>query len=150
MINEYQQLLDDCERELNNSGQGAINRICELLHNRIAYYNWVGFYLMDEASRELVLGPFAGAPTEHTRIPYGRGICGQVAESGKPFVVQNVDEQDNYLACSLETRAEIVVPVYHKERLIGQIDIDSHSSAPFTRDDEAFLNALCEKVAPYL
>ena len=102
---------------------------------------------MDDADQALHLGAFVGAETDHVRIPYGRGICGQVAESGETFVVPDVHAQDNYLACSIETKAEIVVPVYKDGKLVGQLDIDSHKRDPFSPTDQAYLEQVCEAVA---
>lgn len=86
--------------------------ICEILESRVEHYDWVGFYLVnEESSNELVLGPYVGAKTEHTHISFGKGICGQVANTHHTFIVQDVREQNNYLACSLEVRSEIVEPI---------------------------------------
>lgn len=128
----------------------ALQNICELLQTAIQHYNWVGFYMMNDHEQLLTLGPYAGAATDHTRIPYGRGICGQVAVNGETFVVPDVWQQDNYLACSLETKAEIVIPIYYEGKLIAQLDIDSHYIDPFTQDDEDFLNRVCLICAPLL
>lgn len=124
--------------------------VCELLQSRIPYYDWVGFYFRDGDLEELKLGPYAGEPTEHTRIPFGKGICGQVAVSNKNFVVPDVAAQDNYIACSLNVRAEIVIPIFVKGENIGQIDIDSHTPDPFTEADEGFLEFICREVAKIL
>lgn len=125
----------------------ALN-VCALLRDRVPYYDWVGFYLVDpNAERELVLGPFVGDPTEHTRIAFGKGICGQAAETGQPFVVQDVSQETNYLACSVHVKSEIVVPMFKAGALIGELDIDSHTLAPFTEEDEAFLKAVCDAAA---
>lgn len=137
------------ERMLNilqNDGWQGILPVCQLLKERIAHYQWVGIYWMNDSEKMLYLGPFAGAETEHTRIPYGRGICGQVAVSGVSFEVPDVWAQDNYLACSLETKSELVVPIYCKERLIGQIDIDSHFLNPFSSEDHALLESLAKAI----
>ncbi len=124
-----------------------LQKICQLLSDEIDYYNWVGFYFKNGDKNELKLGPYVGAPTDHTIIPYGKGICGQVAESNQTFVVPDVYAQDNYLACSIETKAEIVVPIFKNGENIGQIDIDSHTINPFTEADTELLNYVCEKVA---
>ena len=102
---------------------------------------------MDDVDQALHLGAYVGAETDHVRIPYGRGICGQVAESGETFVVPDVHAQDNYLACSIETKAEIVVPVYKDGKLVGQLDIDSHKRDPFSPADQAYLEQVCAAVA---
>jgi L-methionine (R)-S-oxide reductase len=105
---------------------------------------------MNDADQRLELGAYVGASTDHTRIPYGRGICGQVAESGVVFVVPDVHAQDNYLACSIETKSEIVLPIYKDGKLIGQLDIDSHVRDAFGPNDQALLEKICEEVASAL
>jgi len=127
-----------------------VQNICDTLHSTVPYYNWVGIYFMEDHSNMLQLGPFAGAATEHTRIPYGRGICGQVAVSGKKIVVADVNAEDNYLACSIETKAEIVLPIFKADKLIAQLDIDSHYPDPFTDADLQFLEQLCSELGPIL
>ena len=124
--------------------------IVEWLDENVAYYNWTGFYFMNDEKQQLEIGPYVGAYTDHTVIPYGRGICGQVAVSGQTFEVPDVHAQDNYLACSLETKSEIVVPIYKGEKLVGQIDIDSHELDPFTPEDHALLKAVANFVADRL
>ena len=124
--------------------------ICELLKLEISYYDWVGFYFKNGDKNELKLGPYAGAPTDHTIIPFGKGICGQVAVSNKNFVVPDVKAQDNYIACSLTVKSEIVIPLFVNGENIGQIDIDSNTLNPFTKEDEEFLEFVCAKVAVLL
>jgi L-methionine (R)-S-oxide reductase len=124
--------------------------ICIRLQSEYPKYNWVGFYWMNDADQRLELGAYVGASTDHTRIPYGRGICGQVAESGVVFVVPDVHAQDNYLACSIETKSEIVLPIYKDGKLIGQLDIDSHVRDAFGPNDQALLEKICEEVASAL
>lgn len=121
--------------------------ICELLKNSISYYNWVGFYFRNGEKEELILGPYVGAATDHTVIPFGKGICGQVAVSNKNFVVPDVAAQDNYIACSFTVKSEIVVPLFVDGENIGQIDIDSHVLDPFTAADERFLEFVNEAIA---
>lgn len=127
-----------------------LKHICELLEAKIPYYNWVGFYFKNGNKNELKLGPYVGEPTDHTIIPFGKGICGQVAISNKNFVVPDVAAQDNYIACSITVKAEIVIPIFVHGENIGQIDIDSNTPDPFTEDDERFLEFVCEKVASIL
>ena len=124
--------------------------ICELLEENVSYYNWVGFYFRNGKKEELILGPYVGAPTDHTVIPFGKGICGQVAVSNQNFVVPDVTAQDNYIACSITVKAEIVIPIFVKGENIGQIDIDSNTPDPFTKQDEDFLEFVCEQVASIL
>ena len=124
--------------------------ICELLQSEIPYYDWVGFYFKNGDKKELKLGPYAGSATDHTIIPFGKGICGQVAVSNKNFVVPDVKAQDNYIACSLTVKSEIVIPLFVNGENIGQIDIDSNTLNPFTKEDEEFLEFVCAKVAVLL
>ncbi|MFH6768747.1 GAF domain-containing protein [Gaetbulibacter aquiaggeris] len=127
-----------------------LQNICVLLEKRVPHYNWVGFYFRNGKKEELVLGPYVGAPTDHTVIPFGKGICGQVAVSNKNFVVPDVSAQDNYIACSIAVKAEIVIPIFVNGENIGQIDIDSNTPDPFTQEDERFLEFVCAKVATIL
>ena len=124
-----------------------LKNLCQFLSDNVDYYNWVGFYFKNGDKNELKLGPYVGAATDHTIIPYGKGICGQVAESNETFVVPDVYAQDNYLACSIETKAEIVVPIFKNGENIGQIDIDSHKINPFTEDDTKLLDYVCSRVS---
>ena len=124
--------------------------ICELLKSEVPYYDWVGFYFKNGDKKELKLGPYAGSATDHTIIPFGKGICGQVAVSNKNFVVPDVKAQDNYIACSLTVKSEIVIPLFVNGENIGQIDIDSNTLNPFTKEDEEFLEFVCAKVAVLL
>ncbi len=124
-----------------------LQQLCELLRQEISYYNWVGFYFANHENKTLHLGPYAGAATDHTVIPFGKGICGQVAESNQNFVVPDVQAQDNYIACSFTVKSEIVVPLFVQGKNIGQIDIDSHVLDPFTAADERFLEWVNEEVA---
>ena len=108
----------------------------KLLHDRMLKYNWVGFYMLEDQSpgsqpRMLVLGPFQGAMTPHTRIPLNQGICGAAASTGKTIVVDDVKLDNRYLACSIETKSEIVVPVFVRSKVVGELDIDSHFPAAF-------------------
>ncbi len=125
-------------------------KICEHLEANIDYYNWVGFYFKNGNKNELKLGPYVGEPTDHTIIPFGKGICGQVAVSNKNFVVPDVSAQDNYIACSITVKAEIVIPIFVNGENIGQIDIDSNTPDPFSEADERFLEFVCEEVATIL
>jgi len=122
-------------------------QICHLLKDNIDYYDWVGFYFRNGDKEELVLGPYVGAPTDHTVIPFGKGICGQVAVSNQNFVVPDVQAQDNYIACSFTVKSEIVVPLFVNGENIGQIDIDSNVIDPFTEADERFLEFVNTEIA---
>ena len=119
-------------------------QICALLKQEVYHYDWVGFYILDKEKNELVLGPFVGKPTQHTHIAVGKGICGQVAASGQPMVVQDVTQVENYISCGLEVQSEIVVPVMKDGKFVAELDIDSHSPAPFTEADNEFLSKVCD------
>ena len=129
------------------SREEKLLKICELLSDSIDYYNWVGFYFANHETKTLHLGPYVGAETDHTVIPFGKGICGQVAVSNANFVVPDVAAQDNYIACSFTVKSEIVVPLFVNSENIGQIDIDSHVLNPFTEEDEQFLEFVCSEIS---
>lgn len=124
-----------------------LQAICDFLEGQIDYYDWVGFYFKNGDKEELKLAEFTGEPTEHTIIPFGKGICGQVAVSNENFVVQDVSEQDNYISCGWKVKSEIVIPIFVNEENIGQIDIDSHTINPFTDQDEELLEFTCQQVS---
>jgi L-methionine (R)-S-oxide reductase len=124
-----------------------LQAVCELLHDAVDYYNWVGFYLVDAPKAELVLGPFVGEPTEHVRIPFGRGICGQAAERKETFTVQDVSKESNYLSCSSRVQSEIVVPILKDGQVVGELDIDSHVLSPFGQEDVELLEGICSVVS---
>jgi len=127
-----------------------LEQVCEILRSNIAHYDWVGFYFHQPETRTLHLRAFAGEPTDHTQIPFGKGICGQVAESNQNFIVPDVKAQDNYIACSINVKSEIVIPLFKDGVNIGQIDIDSHTIDPFTDDDVTLLEFVNAKVAEIL
>ncbi len=125
-----------------------LQMICEMLKEKVDHYDWVGFYLVDDRdNRMLVLGPFSGDATEHVRIPFGRGICGQAAETGKLFLIQDVTSEDNYLSCGSNVRSEIVLPIYSNGTIVAELDIDSHQYSPFDNNDEKLLERICVMVA---
>lgn len=131
----------------NVSREEKLKNLCQLLQDSVSYYDWVGFYFANHENQTLHLGPYVGAETDHTVIPFGKGICGQVAVSNENFVVPDVAAQDNYIACSFTVKSEIVVPLFVNGENIGQIDIDSHVLNPFTEDDEHFLEFVNLEVA---
>ncbi len=138
ILNLTTNIIDDNQLSINEK----LYNICKLLSTNINHYNWVGFYFANHDTKTLHLGPYFGDETEHTVIPFGKGICGQVAVSNSNFVVPDVSEQSNYIACSLTVKAEIVVPIFVNGVNIGQIDIDSHTINPFTNEDVVFLEKL--------
>jgi L-methionine (R)-S-oxide reductase len=124
-----------------------MDSIVSLLQEKLTRYNWVGFYMIDpQDSNMLVLGPFRGAATPHTRIPLNQGVCGAAASTGETVVVDDVNSDPRYLACSIETKSEIVVPVFANGKVVGELDIDSHVPAAFGPDDRK----LCEHAATLL
>ena len=124
-----------------------LKKASNLLKNNVYHYDWVGFYLLDEQKSNLILGPYCGKITEHTIIPVGKGVCGQVAESRQLKIVQDVSKEENYIACSIDVQSEIVVPILKENQFIAEIDIDSHAPSPFTIDDEEFLTLVCQKLS---
>jgi GAF domain-containing protein len=148
--NQVENIKSKIERLGNLRGEALQERVVQVLDQEVNYYNWTGFYFMNDEKQQLEIGPYIGAYTDHTVIPYGRGICGQVAVSGKTFEVPDVHAQDNYLSCSLETKSEIVVPMYAGDKLVGQLDIDSHQLDPFTKEDHDLLDWVVAFVAERL
>ncbi|MCK0200466.1 GAF domain-containing protein [Ornithobacterium rhinotracheale] len=136
--------------EANQELDSTLQKICKLLYDEVKHFNWVGFYFKNGDKQELKLGSYEGAPTEHTIIPYGKGICGQVAVSNETFISQDVYAEENYLACSIETKAEIVVPIFKNGENVGQIDIDSHYANSISKEDKELLNYICERVGKML
>lgn len=125
--------------------------IVEMIPARLPYYNWTGFYMVDPLDSEmLVLGPFHGAATEHVRIPVSEGICGAAVAQDATVIVDDVNADPRYLACSLETKSEIVVPIRVRGRVVGEIDIDSHELAAFTDADGDFLERCAEIVGGFM
>jgi GAF domain-containing protein len=126
----------------------AMERAVAILKREMPSYTWVGIYLLE--GDELVLGPFLGKPSPHTRIPLARGICGAAASEKQTIIVDDVNADPRYLACSLETRSEIVVPIMSGTRVLGEIDIDSDRPAAFTADDRTLLEAVASLLAATL
>jgi L-methionine (R)-S-oxide reductase len=124
-----------------DTAQDLMQRMVRLLRQRMLKYNWVGFYMLEPGAQPpmLVLGAFEGAMTPHTRIPLNQGICGAAASSGQTVVVDDVSKDPRYLACSLETKSEIVVPVFVHGGVVGELDIDSHFPAAFTPEHQEFV-----------
>ena len=120
------------------TAQDLMKAMARLLHDRMLKYNWVGFYMLEPGAQPpmLVLGAFEGAMTPHTRIPLNQGICGAAASSGQTVVVDDVSKDPRYLACSLETKSEIVVPVFVHGTVVGELDVDSHFPAAFTPEHQ--------------
>ena len=147
MNSEFEQLLHDVESFIASGASRSeiLQSTCKLLKDKVVHYDWVGFYLLDDS--KLILDSYVGKPTEHTVIPVGKGVCGQVAENKKLKIVQDVSLEGNYIACSIDVQSEIVVPVLIGDKFVAEIDIDSHSPSPFTINDEEFLTSVCQKLS---
>jgi len=117
-----------------------------VLKNSFPKYTWVGIYLMDGAD-ELVLGPFLGKPSPHTRIKLDSGICGAAAREKETVIVPDVNADPRYLACSLETKSEIVVPIVRGGKVFGEIDIDSDQPDAFDSEDQQLLEEIAGLLA---
>ncbi len=136
------------------SPEQLMTMIVERLHEVMQNYNWVGFYMLEEdengAEPVLVLGPYLGAETPHKRIPLHQGICGAAVSSAQTVIVDDVNSDPRYLACSIETRSEIVAPVFANGKVVGELDIDSHVPAAFTADDRQLVEHCASLVGRYL
>ncbi len=141
-------ILDDIRAQLENERQPAraMEKTVRVLKERLPHYTWVGIYLLH--GNELVLGPFLGKPSPHTRIPLGRGICGAAAAERATIVVDDVNADPRYLACSVETKSEIVVPIMRGPDVLGEIDIDSDQPAAFGDADRELLESVAALLAP--
>lgn len=131
------------------SKDDTLQKIAELLNREVREFDWTGFYLAsDTEERMLDLGPFVGSATDHTKIPYGSGICGQAAETLNTFIVQDVSKADNYLACSVDVKSEIVVPIMKNGTFVGELDIDSHKKDAITDDHKKLCEKICREIEP--
>ena len=151
-MNKYQDILKLSLEIIHakNSVEDKMQFICELLNNKLENYDWTGFYMADIENRILHLGPYTGEATDHTTIPYGKGICGQAAETEKTFLIDDVSAQSNYISCNINVKSEIVVPIIRDGVVLGQIDIDSNTAAAFTIKDQNLLEQICTELAPYI
>lgn len=127
------------------TGRALRSVAVRILYQDLKGYNWVGVYRLE--GKELVLDEFCGAPTDHTHIPVGRGVCGTAVAEDSNQVVRDVRELENYLACSLETRSEIVVLIRGEGQILGQIDVDGHEVGQFDVSDERMLEAVAARLA---
>jgi L-methionine (R)-S-oxide reductase len=150
--------IEEVRNEVTSLAQAAptakdlMQGVCKLLHDSMLKYSWVGFYMLEPGAQPpvLVLDAFVGAMTPHTRIPLNQGICGAAASSGKTVVVDDVSKDPRYLACSLETKSEIVVPIFVKGQVVGELDIDSHFSAAFGAEDQKLVQYCAEVIGKKL
>jgi L-methionine (R)-S-oxide reductase len=127
--------------------EARLQRLMQLLHDRLPHFHWVGIYWLK--GNELVLGPYVGPPTEHVRIPVGRGVCGTAVAENMNQIIEDVREIENYLACNLETRSEIVVLIRHPDtgKILGQIDVDGTEVGAFDESDEVLLEVIGDRIA---
>jgi L-methionine (R)-S-oxide reductase len=150
-LDEVRDAVDELNKQV-FSADALMQGITVLLNERMLKYNWVGFYMLEANARPpvLVLGHYQGAMTPHTRIPLNQGICGAAASSGKTVVVDDVSKDPRYLACSLETKSEIVVPVFVRGQIAGELDIDSHFPAAFMPEDRDLVEYCAQVVGKRL
>ena len=140
--------LETIERLAERGGADTLQEAVEVLHDEVDHYSWVGIYLVE--GDELVLGPWRGPnATEHVRIPVGQGVCGAAAATGETEIVDDVNADPRYLACFPSTRSEIVVPIAHDGRVVGEIDIDSDRPAAFGAEDRELLERVAVLLAPF-
>jgi L-methionine (R)-S-oxide reductase len=142
--------LEAIDRIVNRGGEAdeVLRTVVDVLHDQFDDYSWVGIYVVE--GNDLVLGPWKGPEaTEHVRILVGQGICGAAAATGRTEVVDDVNADPRYLSCFPSTRSEIVVPIAHEGRVVGEIDIDSDRPAAFGEDDRALLERVALLISPY-
>ena len=136
--NEYSLI----EKKIENLNlKDSLNFVCEFLQKNIKGYDWVGYYFHNDKN-QLVLKTYFGLKTDHTIIPFGKGICGQTAESNMHIIVDDVNDEENYISCNINVKSEIVIPLFSNNKNIGQIDIDSNTLGRFTLDDLKFLKKI--------
>ena len=142
----YSKELNIIKKSLENlSLDESLQFICEFLQNNIIGYDWVGFYF--HLDKNLILKSYCGLKTEHTQIPFGKGICGQTAESNNPMIIGDVNKEENYISCNINGKSEIVVPLFNNNKNIGQIDIDSNTLNRFNSLDLDFLSEINKLVS---
>lgn len=152
-VEQHQEILSSVATIISvdsNCLETKLTQICALLKQEINTYDWVGFYFAKQNTKILHLKAFAGIPTDHTVIPFGKGICGQVAISNKNFIVDDVHAQDNYISCNIDVKSEIVIPLFLNNENIGQIDIDSNTINAFNESDVILLEKINEKISNYM
>jgi L-methionine (R)-S-oxide reductase len=134
-----------------SSLNSLLEGVVRIISRGLPYYDWVGFYMLDPNDPDtLVLGPFVGEPTPHVRIPVNQGICGAAVAARSTIVVADVNADPRYLSCSFKTRSEIVVPLFVQEKVVGELDIDSHTPAAFTGADREFLEEAARIIGSYV
>jgi len=146
---QYIEAYEKIQQILLNKNDKKIKKIINFLYENFTHYNWIGIYIVK--NNYLILGPWRGKQaTEHTKIPIGKGICGSAAKSGKTELIENVQEDDRYLACFTNTKSEIVVPIKKNEIIIGELDIDSNKPDAFSKDDKEFLEKIADMIKEHI
>ncbi len=146
-ISELHESVIDQVLDLNGSPEVILQSTIDLLHSTMPGWNWVGIYFL--RGDQLILGPFKGAPTEHKQIKVGDGVCGSAVKDNENKIVDDVTKVENYIACTPETKSEIVVLIKYQDEVVAQFDVDSDKEANFTAQDEEFLTEIAELVGPY-
>jgi GAF domain-containing protein len=144
----------DTLAEAADSVDDLMSMIVGRLQERLSHFHWVGFYMIEKRlpgeDPVLVLGPYVGAETPHKRIPLNQGICGAAVTQAQTVVVDDVNSDPRYLACSIETKSEIVAPIFVNGSVVGELDIDSHQRAAFGPDDRQLVEHCAALVGSYL
>jgi L-methionine (R)-S-oxide reductase len=133
------------------TAESVMARIAQCLHEKFTRYNWVGFYLVSSADPGILLvGPFAGSFTPNARIPLDTGLCGAAATSGQTIVVHDVSKDPRYLSGSALVKCEIVVPIFVRNKLAAELDIESYFLGTFSKPEQEFVEACATLVGKYL
>src|SRR5438270_4050405 len=146
-------ILQQIEREIAHSRSldAVMRAIIQTLAKEMPHYNWIGFYMLSKTDQNILeLGPYYGAPTPHTRIPLDQGICGAAVSQRKTIIVDDVHADPRYLACSIETKSEIVAPIFVHGEVVGELDIDSHAAAAFGSEDRTLVEGCAAIVGNFL
>ena len=142
-MSKYDELLKECEAYAGSADgiKPLMQRVAQLLHEGMARYNWVGFYLMElSPSKALVLGPYAGSFVPTQRIPLDKGLCGAAATSGKTVVVNDVGVDPRYLGSDI-VKSNIVVPIFVKKQVVAELDVESYFADTFTTPEQNFIES---------
>lgn len=145
----YQNIIQQLESTFSDSAISSSKEIYQLvvdLLSKLPNFHWTGIYLLEDATNELILEYYVGKPTEHTRIPVGEGVCGSAIAERTDKVIEDVKKEENYLACSLGTRSEIVVLIEDGDKIIGQIDVDSDNVGDFDEIDRNYLRQISKLI----
>ena len=151
-MKNYQEILRTVESIINTkqSIKTKLKLISSHLETKIEKYHWVGFYISNNKKKQLTLGPYSGKETIHKVIPFGRGVCGRVANDKKSLLINDVKQEKNYISCNTNVKSEIVYPIIKNGIVIGEIDIDSNYINAFNHEDEFLLMKICEQLANYM